>query len=143
MATAAQALADLQKSVANLAAAAQTEVQLGAAGLISVALVNGSTKFVLSPQIVEALEIQVNRDFAPIWGTHIRLSTASNPASVPDGSWFLLITDNTDQAGALGWHDQTGGRPYGEVFVIPRSRATSRSAPSSVTSFWRCWPIPG
>jgi hypothetical protein len=119
MATAAQALADLQKSVANLAAAAQTEVQLGAAGLISVALVNGSTNFVLTPQIIEALAIQVNRDFAPLWGRHVRMSTASNPASVPAGSWYLLITDNSDQAGALGWHDQTDGRPYGEVFVVP------------------------
>jgi len=42
MATAAQALANLQKSISDLAAAVQTEKQLGSAGLVSVALVNGS-----------------------------------------------------------------------------------------------------
>jgi hypothetical protein len=119
MATAAQALADLKKSISDLAAAVQTEEQLGSAGLVSVALVNGSTNFALTPQLIEALEIQMNRDFAPVWGVHVRLSTAQNPASVQAGSWYLLITDNSDQAGALGWHDQTGGRPYGEVFVLP------------------------
>jgi hypothetical protein len=119
MATAAQALADLHKAISDLAAAAQTEEQLGSAGLVSVALVNGSANFVLTPQLLEALQIQVNRDFAPLWGVHIRLSTATNPASVQAGAWYLLITDNPDQAGALGWHDQTGGRPYGEVFVLP------------------------
>jgi hypothetical protein len=119
MATAAQALADLEKSVANLAAATQTEEQLGSAGLVSVALVNGSTNFAVTPQLLEALQIQVNRDFAPLWGVHVRLGTAKDPASVEAGSWYLLITDNSDQAGALGWHDQTGGRPYGEVFVLP------------------------
>jgi hypothetical protein len=119
MATAAQALAALQKSIADLAAAAQTEEQLGSAGLISVALVNGSANFTLIPQLLEALEIQVNRDFAPLWGVHVHLSTAANPASVAAGSWYLLITDNSDQAGALGWHNQTGGQPYGEVFVLP------------------------
>jgi hypothetical protein len=118
MATAAQALAALQKSIADLAAAAETEEQLGSAGLVAVALVNGSANFTLTPQLVEALEIQVNRDFAPLWGVHVRLSTAANPASAA-GSWYLLITDNSDQAGALGWHNQTGGQPYGEVFVLP------------------------
>jgi hypothetical protein len=119
MATAAQALADLQKAISDLAAAAKSEEQLGSAGLVSVALVNGSANFAVPPQLIEALQIQVNRDFAPLWGTHVRLTTAKDPASVPTGSWYLLITDNPDQAGALGWHDQTGGRPYGEVFVLP------------------------
>jgi hypothetical protein len=119
MATAAQALAALQKSIADLAAAAQTEEQLGSAGLISVALVNGSASFTLTPQLVEALETQVNRDFAPLWGLHVRLSTAANPASAAAGSWYLLITDTSGQAGTLGWQNQTGGQPYGEVFVLP------------------------
>ncbi len=123
MATAGQALADLQKAISNLAAAAQTEEQLGSAGLVSVALVNGSASFTVAPQLIEALQIQVNRDFAPLWGTHVRLSTAKDPSSVPAGSWYLLITDNSDQAGALGWHDQTAGRPYGEVFVLPAQQS--------------------
>jgi hypothetical protein len=123
MATAAQALAALQKSIADLAAAAETEEQLGSAGLVSVALVNGSANFTLTPQLVEALEIQVNRDFGPLWGVHVRLSTAANPAAVTAGSWCLLITDNSDQAGALGWHNQTGGQPYGEVFVLPAQQS--------------------
>src|ERR1022692_836131 len=97
MATAAQALADLKKSISDLAAAVQTEEQLGSAGLVSVALVNGSTNFGLTPQLLEALQIQVNRDFAPVWGVHVRLSTAQNPASVQAGSWYLLITDNSDR----------------------------------------------
>ncbi len=85
MATAAQALADVQRAISDLAAAAKTEQQLGSAGLVSVALVNGSAHFELSAHPLEALQIQVNRDFAPLWGTHVRLSRAKDPASRPAG----------------------------------------------------------
>ena len=54
MAAAAQALADLQKSLSDLAAAVQTEEQLGSAGLVSVALVNGSANFALTPLVRRA-----------------------------------------------------------------------------------------
>src|ERR1039458_9217717 len=129
MATAAQALADLKKSISDLAAAVQTEEQLGSAGLVSVALVNGSTNFGLTPQLLEALQIQVNRDFAPVWGVHVRLSPAQNPASVQAGSWYLLITDNSDQAGALGGAEHgnqprasgnAGGSMGGFTCAVPR-----------------------
>jgi hypothetical protein len=51
MATAAQALADLQKAISDLAAAAKSEEQLGSAGLVSVALVNGSANFAVTRQL--------------------------------------------------------------------------------------------
>jgi len=107
-----RALQDLSSAVTNLKA-----------GLVTVALVNGATNFALSPSVIEALEIQVNRDFAPFWNVHVKLTTATNPGTVPPGAWYLLIADTDTQAGALGWHDQTLGRPYGEVFVVPAQQS--------------------
>ena len=128
MATAAQALAALQKSIADLAAAAEAEEQLGSAGLVSVALVNGSANFTLTPQLVEALEIQVNRDFAPLWGVHVRLSTAANPASVAAGSWYLLITDNSDRRGLSDGTIKRVDSPTAKCSCCRHSRPTSSSA---------------
>jgi hypothetical protein len=67
---------------------------------------------------VAALQKQVHNDFASIWGVDADLSfvpTGSDPAS---GSWWLVILDDSDQAGALGYHDLTEeGLPLGKVFA--------------------------
>jgi hypothetical protein len=69
--------------------------------------------------IVSALQVQVTRDFAPAWGVPAALYLA--PASVPvptPGFWSIAFLDNSDVAGALGYHDLTAdGLPIGKVFV--------------------------
>jgi hypothetical protein len=67
---------------------------------------------------VAALQEQVSRDFAPAWGIDATLTTVNKGATPPAGAWWLVILDNSDQAGALGYHDLTSeGLPLGKVFA--------------------------
>src|SRR5207244_6897591 len=64
------------------------------------------------------LQTQVQRDFAPVWGIDADLSFVPQDSAPPSGAWWLVILDNSDQAGALGYHDVTNqGMPLGKVFA--------------------------
>jgi hypothetical protein len=66
---------------------------------------------------VKALQIQVHEHFAPVWGIDAEL-TFYPKGPLPAGYWQLIILDNSDQAGALGYHDLTSeGLPLGKVFA--------------------------
>jgi hypothetical protein len=87
---------------------------------IKVAIINAST--VLTDNqvktVVPALQTQVHRDFAPAWGIDADLIFVPKGKKPPSGSWWLVILDNSDQAGALGYHDLTKqGLPLGKVFA--------------------------
>ena len=65
-----------------------------------------------------AVQTQVHRDFAASW--HIDADLTFLPAGqrVPPGLWQVGVFDNSDQAGALGYHDVTrDGLPLGKVFA--------------------------
>lgn len=65
--------------------------------------------------LVHALQAQIAEDFRPQWNTGCRLVQAR---SVGKTSWGLVILDDSDQAGALGYHDLTAsGLPLGKVFA--------------------------
>lgn len=50
------------------------------------------------------------------WRSSVEYITLNN--SPPEDAWQIIIADDSDQAGALGYHDLTpGGRPYGYVFA--------------------------
>ncbi len=67
---------------------------------------------------VGALQTQVHRDFAPVWGIDADLEFVPPGTRPPPGTWWLAILDNSDQAGALGYHDLTSqGLPLGKVFA--------------------------
>ena len=87
---------------------------------IKVAVINAST--VLTDNHINsalpALQTQVHRDLAPAWGIDADLTFVPQNAQPPSGSWWLTILDNSDQAGALGYHDLTPeGLPLGKVFA--------------------------
>lgn len=90
--------------------------------MINVALINESTA-VTDAQVqtaMAALQIQVSRDFAPAWGIDAQLNFIADKTQNPlaPGQWQLIILDNSDQAGALGYHDLTDeGLPMGKVFA--------------------------
>lgn len=68
--------------------------------------------------IVAAIATQVSRDLAPIWFCDANISYLPSGSAVPDGAMVLGIFDNSDQAGALGYHDLTAtGMPEGKVFA--------------------------
>ena len=70
------------------------------------------------PAVVEALQTQVNDHFMPAWGSGAHLIAVPQGASPPPGTWWLVILDDSDQAGALGYHDLTSaGLPLGKVFA--------------------------
>jgi hypothetical protein len=87
---------------------------------IKIAIINAST--VLNDNQVQsavpALQTQVHRDFGPIWGIDADLTFISKDSKPPAGLWWLVVLDNSDQAGALGYHDVTDeGLPIGKVFA--------------------------
>jgi len=87
---------------------------------IKIAVINASTVLKDSDvkAVVPALQTQVHRDFAAAWGIDADLTVVAKDSKPPAGSWWLVILDDSDQAGALGYHDLTGaGLPLGKVFA--------------------------
>lgn len=85
-----------------------------------IAIVNAST--VMSDtdasKITDALQIQSRRDFAPYWGVGADLLFVPTGKVAPAGYWQLILLDNSDVGGALGYHDVTAeGLPQGKAFV--------------------------
>jgi hypothetical protein len=87
---------------------------------IHIAVLNRSTVLTdhrVQP-VVAALQTQVHRDWAPVWGNDADLSFVPARTQPEPGSWWLVILDDSDQAGALGYHDlTTEGLPIGKVFA--------------------------
>jgi len=87
---------------------------------VKVALINQSTVVsdVDVKEAMDALQIQVSRDFAPAWGIDAELKFVGKGQVPPAGYWWLVVLDNSDQAGALGYHDLTNeGLPLGKAFA--------------------------
>lgn len=86
-----------------------------------IAIVNASTVIKSGDPmnaLINALQIQVHRDFAPIWGLDAELFACSSQSNPPDFAWELVILDDSDQAEALGYHELTRrGLPLGKVFA--------------------------
>jgi hypothetical protein len=90
------------------------------ASYFQVAIINAST--VLKDNEVKAalpaLQTQVHRDFAPVWGIDADLTFVPKGSTPPQNYWWIAILDNSDVAGALGYHDVTDqGLPIGKVFA--------------------------
>jgi hypothetical protein len=83
--------------------------------------------------VVIALQQQVTNDFRPAWGIDAELKMIPLASPPPSGSWWLVILDDPDQAGALGYHDLTpDGLPMGKVFAASDIKAgTSWSVTAS------------
>lgn len=84
---------------------------------LTIVLVNKST--VVSDADVQAcavaLNTQLNRDFAPLWGVD---GAVTSTKVVGRGELPVYILDDSDQAGALGYHDDDPKLgPFGRVFA--------------------------
>src|SRR5437764_11047716 len=93
---------------------------------IEIALMNAS-KTLNDTEVsnaLKALQTQVSRDFAPVWGVDANLTFYGQGQNVRSGSWWLVALDNSDQAGALGYHDlTTEGLPLGKIFAASDRQA--------------------
>lgn len=87
---------------------------------IHVVVTNAST-VLLDDDVAAAvpdLQTQVSRDFAPAWGVDADVTFVPGHGKLPAGAWWLVVLDDADQAGALGYHDLTSeGLPMGKVFA--------------------------
>ena len=84
-----------------------------------VAVVNESTlvSAAESFNFTKSLQLQVRRDFAPVWGVDGTV-VATPPDQVHTYNWVLGIFDDSDQANALGYHDLTpAGKPVMKIFA--------------------------
>ena len=88
---------------------------------IKIAIINASSVVTDEQQVrkvVAALQTQVSRDFAPAWGVDADLRFVPKGSKPAAGEWWLVILDDSDQAGALGYHDLSKqGLPMGKVFA--------------------------
>ncbi|HMH83657.1 MAG TPA: hypothetical protein VK531_12360 [Gemmatimonadales bacterium] len=87
---------------------------------LKIAVVNRQTK--VSSSTVQdwsrAVGIQMSRDVAPTWGVTANIRYVSPSQTPPVGYWQVVILDNADMAGVLGYHDLTkAGLPLARVFV--------------------------
>lgn len=68
--------------------------------------------------VAAVLKTQINRDFSQHYGVQADVRYLSQTTVLPGNFWQLAIFDNSDQAGALGYHDLApNGMPIGKVFA--------------------------
>lgn len=91
--------------------------------LPDIAVVNRSTLVTVAQAraIVEACAVQLRDDIAPAWDRRPRkIALYTAEAKAPKACPLGVILDDSDQAGALGYHAETpDGRPYFRVFAKP------------------------
>ncbi len=83
---------------------------------IKISIINESTVLKDSDidAVIPSLQQQITRDFGPIWGVYADLFFKSQEFK----SWQLVVLDDSDQAGALGYHEVTYDcLPLGKVFA--------------------------
>src|SRR5580765_2166675 len=70
-----------------------------------IAFVNESTVVddAEAEKIMQALQIQADRDFKPIWGQSTKLTYIQKGCKNPKNMAWLALMDDSDQAGALGY----------------------------------------
>ncbi|MGC2201416.1 MAG: hypothetical protein WA633_14910 [Stellaceae bacterium] len=70
-------------------------------------------------KMLAAFDQQWNKDLRPVWGVDAATFTfVPKPQMPPTGSWWLVFLDDSDQAGALAYHDLTNeGLPISKAFV--------------------------
>jgi len=87
---------------------------------IQIACINESTEITdaAAATVVTALQTQVHAHFARAWGVDADLRLVPRGQRPQPGEWWLVLLDDADQAGALGYHDVTNeGLPLGKVFA--------------------------
>lgn len=69
--------------------------------------------------MLPAFDQQWNKDLDSVWGVEAATFTFVPRAQAPaSGAWWVVFLDDSDQAGALAYHDLTNeGLPISKVFV--------------------------
>lgn len=68
--------------------------------------------------ILPALQKQVTNDFQPYWDVDCTIKFLGIDQLLPLGWWQIVVLDNPDQAGDLGYHELSSqNTPLGKVFA--------------------------
>jgi len=68
--------------------------------------------------VLPALQKQVSDDFKAYWELDCTLEFLGRNRPLASGWWQIVVTDNPDQAGALGYHEMSNtGNPFGKIFA--------------------------
>lgn len=68
--------------------------------------------------VLPALQNQVTNDFQAYWDIDCMLTFLAHNQPLPRGWWQIVVLDNPDQAGALGYHELSSqNTPLGKVFA--------------------------
>jgi hypothetical protein len=70
-------------------------------------------------RVAAALQKQVARDAAPIWGLQASIAAFARDKEVPIGYWPVFVMDDIHDPGAAGMHIDRHGRPYALVEYGP------------------------
>jgi hypothetical protein len=87
----------------------------------NIAVINESTLVddAAVQHMLGAFQQQWNQDLKPVWGVDDAAFVFTPKGQAPaSGAWWLVFLDDSDQAGALAYHDLTDqGLPLSKVFV--------------------------
>lgn len=71
-------------------------------------------------KMVIAVQEQLKNDVAPAWGRdYWFIMFYPDPKTISPRAYPIVIVDNDQTPGALGWHAERGGKPYGKVMADP------------------------
>ncbi|MBV8658125.1 MAG: hypothetical protein JO142_09920 [Burkholderiales bacterium] len=87
---------------------------------IQIAVINASTLMSDADisAAIPALQTQISRDFAPVWGVDASLRFVPKGQNPLPTEWWLTVVDDPDHANSLGYHDLTKqGLPIAKIFA--------------------------
>lgn len=68
--------------------------------------------------VLPALQRQVSNEFKAYWDLDCTLTFLNRTQSLASSWWQIVVTDNPDEADALGYHELTSqGTPLGKIFA--------------------------
>ena len=89
--------------------------------MLQIAVINESTAAADTSvqQMIPAFSTQWNTDLNSVWGVGAaQFAFTPNSTAPVTGAWWVVFLDDSDQAGALAYHDLTNeGLPISKVFV--------------------------
>jgi hypothetical protein len=95
-------------------------------------------------EVAAALQRQLTRDLAPIWGVTATIDAFSSLDHVPPGYWPVLVRDNVPGAESIGIHLDRNGQPFALVELSPSwSLTASHEVIEMVIDPWGNRTVPG
>lgn len=95
-------------------------------------------------EVGAALQRQLLRDVAPIWGVNATLDVFAALEHVPPGYWPILVGDHFPGVESIGMHLDLNGQPFALVETSPSwSLTASHEAIEMVIDPWGSRTVPG